>query len=110
MSATRSVAFLIGLMIPALRAQALDEAKFELRTTRNPPVYQIGERIELELSFSTRSAGKYGFTSTSENRRAALLEETYSVSPASGAVDPRENEHVLGLGFAGSFGSGYSPL
>jgi hypothetical protein len=47
-------------------AQTPGDVFFELRATRSPAVYQIGERIELELSFSAAVSGKYGIVYTSE--------------------------------------------
>lgn len=98
-------------MLPGMAcAQTPGEVVFELRTTRTPAVYQIGERIELELSFSAAVPGKYGVTSTSERRDASLLNETYSISPAAGAIDPHEAERALPWGVAGSFLSGEMAL
>lgn len=71
--------------------QSPDDLTFRLSTTRNPPIYHMGERIELELSFSSQTPGKYLITNTSESRDNSLLPESYTVSPAAGAFDPREN-------------------
>ena len=96
------------LIAPAiLSAQALDDVEFQLSVTRDPPVFHIGERIELELRFSTSAAGKYRITNSSANRFAPIG-ESYSVSPSDGAVDPTEDEYTLGM--AGSFMSGLAPL
>jgi hypothetical protein len=76
-------------------AQTPGDVVFELRATRSPALYQIGEPIELELSFSTAASGKYGIVSTSERRDASLLTETYSISPAAGTVDPRESQRAM---------------
>ena len=98
------------LLLGTACAQTPDDVVFELRTTRSPAVYQIGERIELELSFSAGVSGKYGIVSTSEQRDSSLVNETYSISPATGAMDPRENERAMQWGVAGSFLSGHRPL
>jgi hypothetical protein len=82
------------LLLRTACAQTPDDVVFELRTTRSPSVYQIGERIELELWFSAAVSGKYGIVSTSEQRDASLLNETYSISPANGAMDPRETRGI----------------
>jgi hypothetical protein len=98
-------------MVPGMAyAQTQGDVVFEIRATRTPAVYQIGERIYLELSFSAPVSGKYGITSTSEQRDASLLNETYSVSPAAGAIDPQESEQALPWGFGGSFLSGQRAL
>jgi hypothetical protein len=91
-------------------AQTPGDVVFELRTTRSPAVYQIGERIELEFSFSTTASGKYGIVSTSEQRDASLLNETYSISPATGAMDPRDSQRAMQWGIGGSFMSGQRAL
>src|SRR5580693_8725312 len=98
-------------MLPGMAsAQTPREVVFELRTTRTPAVYQIGERIDLELSFSAQIPGKYGITSTSERRDSSLLNETYSISPAAGAVDPQDSERALPWGVGGDFMSGERAL
>ena len=95
------------LIAPAIvSAQAPDDVVFQLSVTRDPPVFHIGERIELDLRFSTNTLEKYKITTGSGSRFMPI--ETYTVSPADGAVDPRANE--LMLGFAGSFLSGIGPL
>jgi hypothetical protein len=91
------------VLLGTVHGQTPGDVVFALRATRSPAVYQIGERIELELSFSTAASGKYGIVSTSEPRDASLLNETYSISPATGAVDPRENERAMPWGVGGSF-------
>ncbi|HEY6347210.1 MAG TPA: hypothetical protein VIY49_37440 [Bryobacteraceae bacterium] len=91
----------------AVAAQALDDVEFQIGVTRNPPVFRIGERIDLELRFSTRASGKYKIT-TGSPTRFAPTGENYSVSPADGVVDPSENE--LRFGIFGSFLSGIGPL
>jgi hypothetical protein len=90
--------------------QTPSEAVFELRAIRTPAVYQIGERIDLELSFSAPVSGKYGINSTSERRDSSLLNEIYSVSPAAGAIDPQQHEQALPWGFGGSFMSAQGAL
>ena len=91
-------------------AQTPGEVVFELRTTRSPAAYQMGERIELELRFSTTASGKYGIVSTSEQRDASLLSETYSISPAAGAMDPRDSQRAMQWGVGGSFMSVHAAL
>jgi hypothetical protein len=72
----------------AVAAQGLDDVEFRIGVTRNPPVFRIGERIDLELRFSTRAGDKYKITTGSANRFVPTG-ENYSVSPADGVVDPR---------------------
>jgi hypothetical protein len=95
------------LIAPAIvSAQGDDDVVFQLAVTRDPPVFHIGERIELDLRFSTNTPEKYTITTGSGSRFMPI--ETYTVSPADGTADPRANE--LMLGFAGSFLSGVAPL
>lgn len=98
------------MLLGAACAQTPGDVVFELRTTRSPAVYQIGERIELELSFSTTASGKFGIVSTSEQRDASLLSETYSISPETGAIDPRDSQRAMQWGVGGSFMSGHGAL
>jgi hypothetical protein len=96
------------LIVPAaVAAQALDDIEFQIGVTRDPPVFRVGERIDLELRFSTRASDKYKITTSSTNRFTPIG-ENYSVTPADGVVDPSENE--MRLGFAGSFLSGVGSL
>ncbi len=100
-----------GLILASLTcAQTPDEVVFELRATRAPAIYQIGERIELELSFSARDTGKYAITTTSEQRDGSLVNETYSLSPDSGAIDPRETQRAMPWGVGGDFMSSETAL
>jgi hypothetical protein len=96
------------LIAPAIvSAQAVDDVVFQLSVKRDPPVFHLGERIELELRFSTNAVEKYKIQTSSGSRFTPTV-ETYAVSPADGAVDPRANE--LMFGFGGSFLSGVAPL
>ena len=83
---------------------------FTIALKRDPPVYRIGERIELELSFSAKADGEYGIHATSERRATSLVNETYSIIPPDGATDPPENNHQNLRGGGGSFQSSYEPL
>src|SRR5258708_37458809 len=68
----KTTTLIAGLMLSGLAyAQTPGDVVFELRATRTPAVYQIGERIELELSFSAPVPGKYGITTTAERREAS---------------------------------------
>jgi hypothetical protein len=98
------------LLLRTARAQTPGDVVFELRTARSPALYQIGERIELELSFSAGVSGKYGIVSSSECRDSSLLNETYSISPATGAMDPQESQRAMPWGGGGSFMSGQVAL
>jgi hypothetical protein len=72
------------LIAPAVVAgQGLDDVEFQIGVTRNPPVFRVGERIDLELRFSTRVTDKYEIRTGSANRFGPLG-ENYSVSPADG--------------------------
>lgn len=103
-----SIRVAVLLIAPAITAaQALDDVEFQLSVTRDPPVFRIGERIELNLRFSTTASGKYAIINSSAGRFAPIG-EVYSLSPADGAVDPSEDERRLG--FAGSFLSGIALL
>jgi hypothetical protein len=96
---------LFGCAIAA--GQALDDVVFQLSVQRDPPFFHIGERIDLELRFSTKAVGKYKIT-TSSGSRFMPSGETYVVSPADGGFDPKANEFLQG--FAGSFLSGIASL
>ena len=81
------------LIAPLLSAQAIDDVVFQLSAKRDPPVFRIGERIELDLRFSTKSVEKYKIQ-TSAGIRSSPIAETYAISPAEGAVDPKPNELI----------------
>jgi hypothetical protein len=102
--ATVAVLFIAPTVVAA---QALDDVEFQIGVTRDPPVFRTGERIDLELRFSTSAGDKYKITTSSANRFTPMG-ENYSVTPADGAVDPSEDE--MRFGFFGSFLSGIGPL
>src|SRR5579862_2359196 len=61
---------------------------FQLRLTRDIPVYHIGESIEFEISYSTRSEKKY--LASWINPIPELSGVSLHVTPAEGFVDLRE--------------------
>jgi hypothetical protein len=91
--------------VPVIATPNPDDIDFRLRLTQEKSVYQVGEPIGFELSFSSRSEGKYrgSFTTPSP----AFGGTTLTLDPADGVFDLlrlRRNS-----GFAGSIlsGTGY---
>jgi hypothetical protein len=77
-----SLAFLLCCSIRAF-AVAPSDVHLTLAVTKSPAVYNLGERIVCELSFSTSTPGKYGIASTSGSGL-----ETFIATPQNGTTDP----------------------
>jgi hypothetical protein len=90
---------------PAARAANPDDLDFVLRLTRDPPVFHAGEPIEFELSYSTRTTGKYRGTWTNPSPDLDVV--TLHLTTVSGLVDRRSFREG---GFAGSILSGIGNL
>lgn len=84
-------------------AQNPPDIHFKLQAVKNPPIYHMGESIDLELSFSTNSGDKYVLTNTPEEREGSLIPESFRISPFSGGFDPHDNTPILSQGSVGSF-------
>ena len=81
-----------------------DDLDLSLRLTRDPPVFHAGESLEFEISYSTRTEGKYRGTWT--NPSADLEFVGLHLSPTSGLVDLRSlHEGAYGGSFLSSFGN-----
>jgi hypothetical protein len=102
---TWGITVCLALCAPCTRAANPDDLDLVLRLTRDPPVFHAGEPIEFEISYSTRTEGKYRGTWT--NPAPGLGLAGLHLSPTSGVVD------LLSLregSFAGSILSGVGNL
>jgi hypothetical protein len=99
------IAVCLALCAPGARAANPDDFDLTLRLTRDPAVFHAGEPIEFELSYSTRTEGKYHGVWT--NPAPGLGIVTLHLSPTTGVVDLLS---LRGGAFAGSILSGIGNL
>jgi hypothetical protein len=81
----RGIAVCLALCALGARAANPDDLDLALRLTRDPPVFHAGEPIEFEISYSTRTEGKYRGTWTNPSPGLGVV--TLHLSPTSGLVD-----------------------
>lgn len=82
------------LCVYLANAQTPNDIQFELRCTRNPPIFHIGEKVELELAFSTTAPDKYLFVnSSSRDHNNFFNYEHYVISPSEGVIDPQPHQN-----------------
>jgi hypothetical protein len=84
-------------------AQTLTDVDFRLRVKRDPPVFHIGELIELELSYSTSHPHTYGITSTGDARSNCGMCEIFWVTPSKGVSDPSPDTRPLPMDFLSQY-------
>jgi len=88
----------LGSAVCALAANPLD-VSFRIRLLKSPPVYHIGEPVQVELRFSSEAPEKYVITTTSMQRPFTRGFDWLRIEPATGVKDARTG---LGQGGAGS--------
>jgi len=98
-----AIAVCLTLCAPAARAANPEDLDFVLRLTHDPPVFHAGEPIEFEISYSTRTTGKYRGTWTNPSPDLDVV--TLHLSPVSGLVD-RRSLHEGGTAVSSLFGIG----
>jgi hypothetical protein len=86
----------------ALRVENPQDIEFQVRLLKAPHVYHMGEPIEVEISYSTRTEKKYYGSFTAP--RPDLIGVTPHVTPMDGVFDLRELRRDRGM--AGSILSG----
>jgi hypothetical protein len=79
------IAVCLALCALGARAANPDDLDLVLRLTRDPPVFHAGEPIEFEISYATRTEGKYRGAWT--NPAPGLGVATPHISPTTGLAD-----------------------
>jgi hypothetical protein len=86
-------------------AENLDDVSFTARLLSPTNVFRQGERIPVELSFSSRVPGRYMLNGALYDRSGRLATERYHVAPAGGTSDPLADYFDDGIFFGGGLRS-----
>jgi hypothetical protein len=84
--------------MPQGAAPADPKIAFEVSLATTQREFQIGETIPLQLSFSSTVKDRYQINMAQYDRSGRMPYETFTVSPAQGAVDPLPTYNNGGMG------------
>ena len=82
------------LLVPALALAESDrpataDVNLTVHTRGNESTFQVGQVIELELSFTSAKPKAYQIDMATYDRSGRLNAETFAIKPAAGWEDPR---------------------
>lgn len=97
---------LLGLLLSVATPVASEDVGLGLRLQGGRTRFFQGERIPLELVFSTRRPGVYQVNTAVSDRVGRMnMADTFQVSPTEGVVDPLSDWFLGWVSFGGAMGS-----